>query len=253
MKEKNLPLWTGINGGGMAVWWVAFGSLWAGRFGQSLMDAYGSYTIEVMPAAITFWVWPFAIALSAVSFGMIHQKGQAAIAGTLGVPYLLGHVSLTAWAYAMGTGRFLTAAWMISLSVIFFSLAYHRLHEEEAPLRMTMGLSVLLAWLSATTVLAWALTLQARAWLPFVFTPMEYAMIVIMAALFIASVLLFQKRDWIFSLVVVWGMEGIAEATQDPGFRMVIVIAMTLLILFVLTMFTWRVRGHSRISDSFLN
>jgi|GEM_PF-3127553 len=253
MKEKNLPLWTGINGAGMVVWWVAFASLWTGRFGESLMDLYGRVETYVTPTENTFWIWPVAIVLSAISFAFIHQKGNEEIAGTLGVPYVAGHIFAVSWAYATGIGRLGLAAWMVSLSVLFFSIAYHRLHEKEPSLRITMGLSVFLAWLSATTVLAWAVYLREIEWDPFIFEPMEYAMIVITAALFIASVMLFQKRDWIFALVVVWGMEGISEVTPDLGYRIIIVISMTLLIIFVLTMFTWRVRGHSRISDSYLN
>lgn len=253
MKEKNLPLWTGINGAGMAIWWVAFASLWTGRFGESLMDLYGRVETYVTPTEITFWVWPVVILTSAISFVMIHQKGQAEIAGTLGVPYLIGQGLAAGWAYATGTGRLGWAAVLISFSVLFFGIAYHRLHEKEAPLKMTFGLSIALAWMSASTVLAWAVYLRNVEWNPFIFDPKQYALIVITAALFIASILLFQKRDWIFSLVVVWGMEGISEVTTDVGYRMVIVMSMTLLIIFILTMFTWRVRGHSRISDSYLN
>ncbi|BES64185.1 hypothetical protein SANA_06240 [Gottschalkiaceae bacterium SANA] len=253
MKEKNLPLWTGINGAGMVVWWVAFASLWTGRFGESLMALYGRVETYVTPTELTFMVWPLVIITMAISFVVIHQKGQAKFAGSLGVPYLTGQGFAVGWAYATGTGRLGWAAVFISFSVLFFSIAYHRLYESQAPLRMTFGLSIALAWFSASTVLAWAVYLREAAWDPFIFEPMQYALIVITAALFISSVLIFQKRDWVFSLVVVWGMEGISEVTTDLGYRILIVMSMTLLIAFILTLFTWRARGHSRTSDSYLN
>ncbi|MFW6296632.1 MAG: tryptophan-rich sensory protein [Halothece sp.] len=174
--------------------------------------------VQITPASYAFAIWGL-IYLGLISFGIYQAlPAQQNNPRLQRMDYWIVIASLAqiAWVYLFQFGLFILS--LVAMIVILVSLmrvylqlriGVQRVSRKEKWL-VDIPLSIYLAWISIATILNVALTLYDFNWNGGPISPEIWTAIMLLVATGITGVLIFQRRDIAFPLVVVWAFVAIA-------------------------------------------
>ena len=182
-----------------------------------LSDLYPNLFV---PVGFTFSIW--SVIYIGLGLFVLYQLGifskgkdeHLRVVTSIGWLFVISSIGNISWIFLWHYQ--LVALSLIAMFVILFSLImiYLRLRERDNPstkqrwfVRSTF--SIYLGWISVATIANVTAVLVDINWTGWGLTPQIWTVIVLTVATVLAAIFLLQRRDILYSLVIVWAFGGI--------------------------------------------
>ncbi|MCW4035115.1 MAG: tryptophan-rich sensory protein [Candidatus Bathyarchaeota archaeon] len=190
--------------------------------GVTSADISDMYLTKVTPAGFTFAIWGIIYVLLAVFviYQFLPNKNKSFIR-TIGWMFALSSALnifwLFLWHYNLVTYSLLL---MFGLLATLIGI-YRKLDIGKAEVSLTERLcvhlpfSVYLGWISIATIANVSVALTAVSWDGFGLQEQTWAVLIIAVALVLTLTMLLLRKDFAFSLVVIWALVGIMSKQSE--------------------------------------
>lgn len=210
-----------------------------------LSDMYPNLFV---PAGITFSIWGviyilmaiFVIYQAVVVFGK--NADQSNFTGNIGILFFNTCLANIAWIFAwhyqvLWVSLALMIVLLVTLIIIYLQLNIGKSDAGNKEKYMVHLLfSVYLGWITIATVANVTALLVNAGWNGFVLGPQFWTVLMIIVGLAITVVMLFQKKDIFYALVVDWAILGILiKRLSVPSEPAQAVVITTIVVLVIIT------------------
>ena len=221
-----------------------------GRTAGEISDALPSF---FTPAGYTFSIWSliYLALLGFIIYQALPTQRNNALIGKIGWGFVVSSVANIAWLIAWHYGYYvLSVAIMVSLLVTLIVI-YRRLQIGKPDPNLSLAdkllvqfpFSIYLGWITVATIANIASVTNYLGWSGFGIAEPTWSAIMMGAAVGIAGLLLFNRRNISYAGVLVWALFGIRTAHADVAVvANTAVIAAGLIIILALLGY-WRTRN----------
>lgn len=212
-----------------------------GKLPDEISDALPSY---FTPAGYTFSIWGL-IYMSLIAFAIYQarpsERGRPFL-GKIGWLFALSSLANSAWLLAWHHEQFvLSVVFMVALLLTLIAI-YLRLNigHPDPNLKWHVKLfyqapfSLYLGWITVAAIANIASVVNYLGWNGFGLAEPLWAMIMISAAVVVAGLLLFNRRNLAYAGVLVWALFGIRASAEASGETMLAAVAVGAAIIVVL-------------------
>jgi len=199
----------------------------AGKTTGELSDLYPSL---FTPAGFTFSIWGL-IYLLLIIFGVYQSKGlfsnsnipQNDYLKRIGPWFFISSLANMAWIFAwhhqvVWLSMLIMLVMLFSLITIYLQLGIdHRIVSKNQRYFVNMPFSVYLGWITVATIANAATLLINLHWGGFGIGQEIWTSLMISIAAILTLVILFTRKDFFYSLVIIWAFVGIIYKRSQPG------------------------------------
>jgi len=204
-----------------------------------------------VPAGLTFSIWG-VIYLLLILFALFQARTVASrekdpFVERIGGWFFLAGVANASWIFAWHYERVGLSVLIMAVLLLSLLVAYLRLGIGVTPappgerFLIRLPISVYLGWVTVATIANVTAYLVAAGWGGFGLTDQVWAVTMVAAALAITLVIIRQRGDIAFSLVVVWALIGILlrrlEVDAEPLYPLLFTLAIALVAILVALVF----------------
>lgn len=188
-------------------------------------DRYGNLFV---PAGLTFSIWGVIYLLLAifVVYQWVvarHHTADASFSGRVGAWFFVSCLANAGWIFAWHYEMLPLTLVLMTLLLVSLLAIYLRLGTgvkfvpRAEQLLVHLPFSVYLGWISIATIANVSALLVSIRWDMFGLGPQFWAVVVIAVGIALALIMLFQRRDIFYALVVDWALLGILlKRLADP-------------------------------------
>ncbi len=220
-----------------------------GRTAAEVSDALPSY---FTPAGYTFSIWGliYTALLGFIIYQALPAQRSNALIGKIGWAFALSSVANIAWLFAWHYGAYtLSVLFMLSLLVTLIFI-YRRLEigkpNPALPLKdkllVQFPFSLYLGWITVATIANISSVINYLGWDGFGIAEPTWAAIMMLVAVVVAGLLLFNRQNLAYAGVLVWALFGIRTAQADVALVANTAVIAAVLIIILALVGTWRTR-----------
>ncbi|NEO29723.1 MAG: tryptophan-rich sensory protein [Symploca sp. SIO3C6] len=174
--------------------------------------------VQITPANYAFAIWGL-IYLGLISFGFYQAQPALRtkpILRQIGYPLILSSLAQICWVFLFQYGLFPLS--LLAMLVILLPLIGIYLHLGIGLTRVSvqqkwfvhMPISIYLGWISVATIVNVALVLYYLKWDGWGISPQGWTVIMLIGAAVMAAIVIIQRADIAYPLVIVWALVAIA-------------------------------------------
>jgi len=192
-------------------------------FPQDVSEVSAKYESLLTPAGFTFAIWGLIytlliiLCLYHIVIAYKHEKYHPANKELekMGSLFIIVNLASAAWLIAWVKEELLVSVILIAVQLIGLIAIHHRLGMyntlKAAGLKVCnqFPLSIYLGWIGIATIANVSSFLVAQQWSGFGLPALQWAIILISTAVFIAAFMILIRRNIYFGLVIAWGLYGI--------------------------------------------
>jgi hypothetical protein len=223
-----------------------------GRTAGEISDALPSY---FTPAGYTFSIWGliYLALLGFIIYQALPAQRNNLLLGKIGWGFAISSVANIAWLFAWHYGAYvLSVLFMLSLLVTLIVI-YRRLEIGKPNPSLSLAdkllvqfpFSIYLGWITVATVANIASVLNYLGWNGFGIAEPTWSAIMMGAAVMIAGLLLFNRRNISYASVLVWALFGIRAAQSDVALVANTAVIAAVLIIILAMLGYWRTRDDA--------
>lgn len=198
----------------------------------------------ITPAGYTFAIWSVIYVLlgAFVIYQALPEQRARQFQERIGWLFVASSALNILWLFAWQYEVLTTSVALMILLLASLILIYLRLNIGRTKVRMGERLavhlpfSVYLGWITIATIANIAATLVSLNWDGFGIDPETWALLIIVVATVIASLVAFTRRDIAYELVIVWAYVGIAANQGSHPTIVALLYACALVVAAVLVM-----------------
>jgi hypothetical protein len=220
-----------------------------GRTAAQISDALPSY---FTPAGYTFSIWGliYLALLGFIIYQALPAQRNNSLLGKIGWGFAISSVANIAWLFAWHYGAYvLSVLFMLSLLVTLIVI-YRRLEIGRPNPNLSLAdkwlvqfpFSIYLGWITVATIANIASVLNHLGWNGFGIAEPTWSAIMMGAAVMIAGLLLFNRRNISYASVLVWALFGIRAAQSDVALVANTAVIAAVLITILAMLGYWRTR-----------
>ncbi|MCB0520486.1 MAG: tryptophan-rich sensory protein [Saprospiraceae bacterium] len=194
--------------------------------GRNTGEISGLYPTLFTPTGLTFAIWGLIYLLLAVfivlqSRGLFQKdKPTQSFVDAIGPWFFINCLANMAWLLAwhhlmIGLAMVIMLVILASLIIIYERLQIGRV-EPGAGVKygVFMPFSVYLGWITVATIANASILLTDIGWDGFGISPVIWTVIMLVIGTLLGMIMLFQRRDIAYALVLVWAFAGIYAAVK---------------------------------------
>lgn len=223
--------------------------------GLSTAEISDSFSVFFVPADYVFSIWGVIyLLLAAFSFYLFTEEGKNDPVATHITPwYILSAVANSAWLFCWHYQQFGLS--VIVMLVLLASLLriYTLLPAPATRLQAwtrNLPFSVYLGWISVATIANISDYLDLRGWSGWGLNERAWAVIMIMAAGLLGSIIAIRKRDVAYPLVIIWALIGIGvNFAEQPAIGLAVKAAVFVVLLGLMRAYWLRAKPQSQLAD----
>jgi len=195
--------------------------------GQTTGEISAKYPTLFTPAGFTFAIWGFIYLLMLIfaadqTLRFLYPKGDR-ITERIGWWFVLSCLANTTWIFAWHNERFTLSVVIMLVLLLSLITIYLRLGIGLEPARLRTQLAVhllfrvYLGWISVATIVNISIWLISVGWDRWGLSELIWAIALVLVATTITLLMLRNRNDLVFALVIIWAFAGIiVERMRDP-------------------------------------
>ena len=191
--------------------------------GRNTADVSNAYSTLITPAGYTFAIWGAIYILLGVFviYQALPRSRSQVFHQKVGWLFVLSSLFNILWIFAWQNEYLAWSVLLIFLLLASLILIYLRLDigrskvGRDERLAVHLPFSVYLGWITIASIADVAATLVSVNWDGFGISPETWAILIILIAVLIASLVAYIRKDIAYELVVIWAFLGIAVNQGD--------------------------------------
>ncbi len=228
-------------------------TLIGGKVTGEISDA--NYTL-VTPAGFTFSIWSVIYVLLGlfVIYQALPRERTKGFQGRIGWLFVASSVFNILWLFAWQYEVLIASVAIMILLLASLIAIYLRLDigrrrvKWDEAVAVHLPFSVYLGWITIATIANISATLVSIGWDGFGLSPETWAVVIILMATAIASLVAIRRKDIAYELVIIWAFYGIAvEHISEPVIpALLFVCAIVVVAVLITSIYLSRVRPQWR-------
>lgn len=224
-----------------------------GRTAEQISDALPSY---FTPAGYTFSIWGliYLALLGFIVYQALPAQRSNPLIAKVGWGFVVSSVANAAWLFAWHYGAYLLSVFIMLTMLVTLIIIYRRLNIGKPDPSLSLAdkllvqfpFSIYLGWITVATIANIASVTNYLGWNGFGIAEPTWAAIMMLVAVVVAGLLLFNRRNVSYAGVLVWALFGIRAAQSDVAIVANTAVLAALLITVLALVGYWRTRQTRR-------
>lgn len=224
-----------------------------GRTAGEISDALPSY---FTPAGYTFSIWGliYTALLGFIIYQALPAQRNNPLTQKIGWLFVVTSVFNAAWLFAWHFGYYALSVLIMASFLVTLIVIYRRLNIGRPNPALSMGdkllvqfpFSIYLGWITVATIANVASVANYLGWGGFGIAEPTWAAIMMLVAVVVAGLLLFNRRNVSYAGVLVWALFGIRTAQADVALVANTAVVAAILIILLAAVGYWHTRQPSR-------
>ncbi len=220
-----------------------------GRTAGEISDALPSF---FTPAGYTFSIWSliYLALLGFIIYQALPAQRNNPLVGKIGYAFAASSVANIAWLFSWHYGFYALSVFIMLSLLVTLIVIYRRLAIGKPDPSLTLAdkalmqfpFSIYLGWITVATIANVASVANYLGWNGFGIAEPTWSAIMMMVAVVVAGLLLFNRRNLSYAGVLIWALFGIRAAQADVAIVANTAVIAAALILVLALVGYWRTR-----------